>query len=218
MCNRRNLLQAIGLLPFAPLVSGCQQLFGEGAADRGPNSPPAPYVDRKFGWVWDGQVYREASAKEIDEFIEQMTQEQFGHGRLFMATGSVAADPIKLPDGTWQLPGTLTGVPCPIPDCDGTLVDINQRQYYPFGRDSDGDDDGSSAVNVRFGQCNRCLSRRALPERFDEKAEPLKSQRVNGAVVYPLPAPIGGWLLPRLPAGMRLPTLGRIPIPRFAVP
>lgn len=193
MKRRHFLFLVVGAL------SGCKFITrGDTTRDDGSTGD---YVDRRRRWAWVNDVYREITQEELDRFIDQMDQDQLGHGRIFTVTGSVV-EPMLGPDGVYTFEGGMvTDVVCEA--CKkGHLVFNGQKQHFPWGRDNDGDDDGSSSVYAKFGQCNRCLSRRFLPESYDEKAPALKTQSVDGlGLVYPLP--IGGFIFPfrfQLPA------------------
>lgn len=193
-------MQRIGvLLGFLLLWPACN-LFSQRADD---DVDDKNYIAVRGKYVMkDGVLYDDGDM--VRAALEEATQQQLGHGIISMVPGSVTGDPVKLPDGTWDITGTPTNVPCPIKDCKGHLVDINQRQHCPWGRDSDDDDDTGRPIYARFGQCNVCLSRRWLPESYDEPAPPLETKEVaEGLPAIVLPS--SGFFFPRLPAALRLP-------------
>ncbi len=198
MCTRQSVLCS----PFILLVvfaSSCVRLFGGEQGDTGETKITAPYVEPKAAWVWDGQEYREASRSEINDAIDKMAHDQHGHGRTFAAPlGSVSGIPV---------------VDLVCPSCGEGKLSLNLiSEYYPFG--SDPKNGNGPPVYRTYGTCDKCGHSHYI-KGTERPAPPLQSERVGGTIVYPLPA--GGWFMPRLPAGFRLPGLRPV-IPEFALP
>ena len=208
MCTRRGILVAFLVAQFV----GCS-IFRRGGGDD--DQERNNYIGPKGAFVVKGGVLYD-DGEMVNEAIEQACRDHLGHGRVFMATGTI--DPTKtinenLGTGVKEIPGQLTNIPCGKPGCGGMLVETGKRQYSPWGRLEAGeehlDDDGPGKppIYMHEGQCNVCLSTR-YPSELDEPAPALPTKRITAgsyAGAYAIPLPAGGWLIPRLPAWLRMP-------------